>query len=263
MSLNRSGYYSHLYHTLHPAAWIQRREAYLKLIKAVHAKHPSHGYRWINAFLRKKYGLMLTDQYVHECCRYGGIKAISNRIRYRKPKEESVVFPNLIKGKWEVKKPHEIVVSDMTSFYHKGVIHELTLYIDVFNNEILSYGLSSIRGDRRTYFDGLSGLLNRLGPNSIIHTDQGAVYSSLFYNELLKRNSIIHSMSRIGAPTDNPIIESLNGWIKDELFYDFKLKSCDNVQNLIKKYIFWFNHDRPAYALQYKTPVQYRTDLGF
>ena len=174
-----------------------------------------------------------------------------------------MVFPNLIKGKWESKKPCEIVISDMTSFYYKGIMHELTLYIDVFNNEILSYGLSSIRGDRRTYFDGLKVIISRLAANSIIHTDQGAVYSSLSYNELLKRNGIFHSMSRIGTPTDNPIIESLNGWIKDELFYDFKLKSCENIQNLIKNYISWFNHERPAYALQYKTPVQYRTDLGF
>jgi transposase InsO family protein len=263
MSLNRSGYYSHLYRKLHPAEWIKRRETYLKLIQAVHIKHPSHGYRWINAFLRKKYGLVLSDRYVYECCRYGGIKATSNRIKYRKPKEESIVFPNLIKGQWDAKKPYEIIVSDMTSFYHKGIMHELTLYIDVFNNEILSYGLSAIRGDRRTYFDGLRDVINRLGQKSIVHTDQGAVYSSLPYNELLKRKGIVHSMSRIATPTDNPVIESLNGWIKDELFYDFKLKTCENLQSLIKKYIRWFNHDRPAYALKYKTPVQYRADLGF
>lgn len=263
MSLNRSGYYSHRFHKMHPSAWLRRREANLKLIKEAHDRHPSHGYRWINAFLRKKYGLALTDQYVHECCRHGGIKAISNRIRYRKPKEESIVFPNLVKGKWETNKPYEVIVSDMTSFYHKGIIHELTLYVDVFNHEILSYGLSSTRGDRRTYFDGLKDIIARLGVASILHTDQGAVYSSRNYNEFLKRSGISHSMSRIGTPTDNPVIEALNGWIKDELYYDFNLKSCDDVHQLIRKYVRWFNNERPAYALQYKTPVQYRTDLGF
>ena len=29
-------------------------------------------------------------------------------------------------------------------------------------------------------------------------------------------------MSRAGTPTDNPVNESLNGWIKEELFIDFK-----------------------------------------
>ena len=28
-------------------------------------------------------------------------------------------------------------------------------------------------------------------------------------------------MSRAGTPTDNPVDESLNGWIKEELFPDF------------------------------------------
>ena len=63
-----------------------------------------------------------------------------------------------------------------------------------------------------------------------------------------------HSMSRAGTPTDNPIMESINGWIKDEMFQDFDLKNCDDVTMLVKEYIYWFNNERPAYALQYKTP---------
>ena len=43
-------------------------------------------------------------------------------------------------------------------------------------------------------------------------------------------------MSRAGTPTDNPIIESLNGWIKEELFLDFyyyfvSVKNLQNRQN--------------------------------
>lgn len=206
---------------------------------------------------------MLTDRYVHECCKQGGIKACQNRIRYRRPKEESVTFPNLVRGIWEASKPCEIIVSDMTCFYHKGVMHELTLYIDTFNNEILSYGLSAKRGDKRTYYDGLSAILDQMGEASVLHTDQGSIYSSLSYNEVLKKHGILHSMSRRGTPTDNPIIESLNGWIKDEMFLDFKMKSCDDINRFIREYIYYFNYERPAYSLQYKTPVQFRTERGF
>ena len=72
-----------------------------------------------------------------------------------------------------------------------------------------------------------------------------------------------HSMSRAGTPTDNPIMESINGWMKDEMFYDFGLKHCDDINKFIKTYIHWFNHERPAYALQYKTPHQYKHDMGY
>lgn len=58
---------------------------------------------------------------------------------------------------------------------------------------------------------------------TILHTDQGSVYASVAYNELIRETNITRSMSRAGKPTDNPVNESLNGWIKEELFIDFKL----------------------------------------
>ena len=49
-------------------------------------------------------------------------------------------------------------------------------------------------------------------------------------------------MRRAGTPTDNPINESLNGWIKEELFIDFNLKNCKYVPKLIEEYIYYYNN---------------------
>ncbi len=70
-------------------------------------------------------------------------------------------------------------------------------------------------------------------------------------------------MSRAGTPTDNPVIESLNGWIKSELYKDFKINIKDDVNIAIDDYVKYFNTQRLAYSLKYKSPVQYRTELGF
>ena len=70
-------------------------------------------------------------------------------------------------------------------------------------------------------------------------------------------------MSRLGTPTDNPIIESLNGWMKEELKIDFNLYRTKDIHKTIKEYIHYFNNDRLAYSLKYKSPVQYRTELSF
>ena len=56
---------------------------------------------------------------------------------------------------------------------------------------------------------------------TILHTDQGSVYASMSYNDLILDTNIIRSMSRAGKPTDNPVNEALNGWIKEELYMDF------------------------------------------
>ena len=268
MDVNRSGYYKWKHRQIEKPKWIQRRENNLKLIQEVHSKHKSHGYRWISAFLKRKHGIILKPNYVHVCCKYAGIKSQAARVKYRKPKEEKLQYPNLIGGAWCASKPYEIIVSDMTMFWHKGIHYELTLYLDTFNNEILSYKLSSREGDPRTYYDGLKDIIKLIKKEqtdqvTILHTDQGSVYSSRSFNELLINNNMKHSMSRAGTPTDNPIMESINGWMKDEMFGDFGLKHCDDINQFIKAYIHWFNYERPAYALQYKTPHQYKTDMGY
>jgi putative transposase len=70
-------------------------------------------------------------------------------------------------------------------------------------------------------------------------------------------------MSRKATPTDNPVMESMNGWIKDELKFDFNLKKCDDIHQLIQEYVKYYNTIRTAYALKYKSPVQYRTEQSY
>lgn len=70
-------------------------------------------------------------------------------------------------------------------------------------------------------------------------------------------------MSRVGTPTDNPIIESLNGWIKEEMRKDFNLRNVDNLPSFIENYVHYFNNERLSYKLNYKTPVQYKIEQGF
>ena len=61
----------------------------------------------------------------------------------------------------------------------------------------------------------------------------------------------------------NPVDESLNGWIKEELFLDFDLSHSQNVENTIKEYVLYYNNERPAYSLKYKTPTQFKSELVF
>lgn len=58
MSVSRSGYYKWKYRTNHPITKIISRQSDIDLIKDIHKKHPSHGYRWINVYARNKYGVV-------------------------------------------------------------------------------------------------------------------------------------------------------------------------------------------------------------
>ena len=103
--------------------------------------------------------------------------------------DQSRVFTNLMLSKIAPERSFQTVVSDMTAFWVGGNHYELTLYMNLFNNEIVSYGLSDIRGNRNTYFKGLKDLINKKEEYGnlklILHTDQGSVYSSKAFNDLL------------------------------------------------------------------------------
>ena len=268
MDVNRSGFYKWRERKLHPSARYIQRMNDVEFIKEESSKHRVHGYRWLAAFLRNKHGIIMSPEYVYRCRKYASVISESKHYRWKKPGENSYIYENLVWNNWKSNKPNELIVSDMTSFYSKGTYYELTLYFDTFNREIIGFGLTDRKGNIKPYYEGLDQVIKRTKEkeqtnSSVLHTDQGPVYSSEAFNVLLSNNNIIHSMSRAGTPTDNPINESLNGWIKDELFIDFNLKKCDNVLNLVKEYVNYYNHDRPMYCLKYKTPYQYRIDMGY
>lgn len=262
LGVNRSGFYKWKERLEHPSDRLKSFISNVMLFKEYHSKYPSHGYRWLNAKIKLDTGLIVSDQYAHKICKTAGITSISKHYRYKKPGDPFKVYPNLLMTGLNVSGPLQCVASDMTAFYLKGVYYELTLFMDMWNNEILTYSLSSKRGDRMTYISGLKDLIELKKRNPelemVLHTDQGSVYASKNFNELLPLYNIIHSMSRAGTPTDNAAMEAINGWIKAEIFNDLHLTSNENIEHEIADYIVFFNEERPAYSLNYLTPKQYR-----
>lgn len=239
-----------------------KRMENISIFMEYHNKYPTHGYRWLNAKIKLDLGIIMSDNYAQRCCAYAGIRSVSKRCKYSKPGHKYKIYPNLLLADLAINQPFQVVVSDMTAFWINDTYYELTLYMDLFNNEIVSYGLSSIKGDRNTYIDGLKELIEKKKEykdlKTILHTDQGSVYSSKSYNELLPLYNITHSMSRAGTPTDNGAMESINGWLKEELFNDFKIKASNDPIKCIEVFIKFFNEERPSYSLNYLTPKQFK-----
>lgn len=266
MKVNRSGYYKWKTRQGIKNQYEKDREILTELLMNVHKKHRSYGYHRLAAIVRKETGWIFSDNLAHKCCRFSGIKSKARHYRYRKAGEEHVSYPNRVRGKWNASKPLEIVSSDMTYIKHRGINYEWTYILDTFNNEIISHHLASKTGDKRPYFRCLEDLKNKIKEQTdpvVLHTDQGAVYSSRAFEKAHDNCNIIRSMSRVGTPTDNPIIESINGWIKEEMRVDYRYWEEDDLFRFIDKFVDYYNNDRPAYALKYKSPVQYRTEQGF
>ena len=260
MGIRRSSFYSWKKTLSHLTERTKNLMNNILLFREYHEKYPSHGYRWLNAKLRLDTGLVLSNPYAHKCCKIAGIKSKAKHYKYKKPGDPYRV--NLLLSEIQIDGPLQCIVSDMTAFYVKGVYYELTLYMDLWNNEIVSHALSSKRGDRTTYISGLKDLLDiceeHPGCKTILHSDQGSVYASKAFNELLPMYGVKRSMSRAGTPTDNAAMEAINGWIKAEMFMDFHVTGKLPVEQEVDEYITFFNEGRSAYALSYLTSKQYK-----
>lgn len=148
----------------------------------------------------------------------------------------------------------------MTAFWANKHYCELTLFMDLFNNEIVAYFLSNKKGDPLSYLIGEANLIEEKNKKyadleMILHSDQGSVYCSKRFNESLYLYNIIHSTSKPGTPTENGAMEAINGWMKVELFTDFNINSSLDIQQSIEDYIYCFNDERPRAALNYLTPM--------
>ena len=262
MGISRSGYYK--WKKRGKPAYADKRKQVIKLVTEVHAEHPSHGYRWVCAFIRLNHKVVFSENYVYKAFRYLGIESKTKHKKRSRKRKEKDKYPNLIFTTWEtVDRPRQVIVSDMTAFHIWIYYIEVTFYFDVFTKQILSWRMADRRGDRGQYIGGLQDVVAMLRGHkepTIIHTDQGTVYASIAYNELIEDTNIQHSMSRAGKPTDNPVNEALNGWMKEELLIDFRLDRCrsrEEIKETIERYVHYYNRQRPSYALGYDTPDNY------
>lgn len=266
MNVNRSGYYKWILRKEHPNRYESDRKLLTELLLEQHEKHKSYGYHRLAVLIRNQTGWLFSDNLAHKCCKHAQIKSRARKNGYQKSGEEHILFPNMVAGKWNASKPMELVASDMTYLKHRGKLYEWTYFLDTFNNEIIASSISSRHGDSRPYFQCLEQFLKKIEEQSApvtLHTDQGSIYSSKAFRNAHKDYTITRSMSRAGTPTDNPVIEAINGWIKDEIRTDFKFDEANTVSRFLDEYIFYFNNLRPAAALKYKTPIQFKTELGF
>lgn len=268
LGVSRSGYYKWEKRLGTLNRYEQNRHNLIKLIEEIHTEHPSYGYHDIRAVIEKQTGWILSALTVHKACRAIGVKSQTKHYQWKKAGDEHIVYKNIVSGQWEVERPLEIVASDMTVLQHRGRTYEWTFIIDIFSNSIIASSLSSKHGDNLPYYNCLNQLIHIIKKEEyaepiIFHSDQGTVYSSRGFQEAHKNYNIIRSMSRVGTPTDNAVIESLNGWIKAEIKCDYHLNDWESLHQFIDEYIHFFNHERPSYKLNYKTPAQFLTEQGF
>ena len=265
--VSRSGYYKWKKRGNRDNRYISTQKILDRHIARLNAEHPSSGYRALNSRLRAETGWVVCDVSVLRSMQRLAIKAKVRKNR-KSPAagEEHKKFPNLLNREFNALEPLSKVATDITQIKYLGQTYHFVCYLDLFNNEILEW---NVRQDEsmELLLPPLKRLLKRKRMSTesqmLLHSDQGAQYSSAGYCSLLKKYNVIQSMSRAATPRDNAVIESVFGWFKDFLAADFFPNCSEPIERLLAKAVYEFNYYRPSHKLNYKSPVQFKIEQGF
>jgi transposase InsO family protein len=168
---------------------------------------------------------------------------------------------NLLQREFECYGPRMVLLTDITYIPYNGTFAYLSVILDAFTKQILSYVLSSSL--ELDFVKETVEILIRdhgisLHKETIVHSDQGCHYTSLTFIKILKDNDLRQSMSRRGNCWDNAPQESFFGHMKDHI--SDRIAECtrfDQVKYHVDDYMDYYNNDRYVWELAYLSPNEY------
>lgn len=154
--------------------------------------------------------------------------------------------------------PDQVWVSDITFLRTVNGFIYLSLITDAYSRVITGYHLSQYLKASGCIAALTKALKSRRNPDTelIHHSDRGIQYCCDDYVHLLQKNDIRISMTQSGSPYDNAIAERVNGILKQEFGLDQTFKSYNEAIEPVAKAVYTYNHIRPHFSCDLKTPVQ-------
>ena len=200
-----------------------------------------YGYRKITVDIRDL-GESSGKHRIYRLMRAEGLRSTSG---YRRRKgnygRPSIVAPNQLQQNFDVEKPNQAWVSDITYIRtHEGWLY-LAVVIDLFSRQVVGWSMSS-RIDTELVIGALLMAVWRRQPDGkvIVHSDQGCQYSSHDWKSFIDAHNLEISMSRRGNCYDNAVAESFFQLLKRERIRRRIYKDRDEARQDVFHYIEMF-----------------------
>ena len=222
----------------------------MDLLDEQHTRTPFYGSRRLTAFLQQK-GHMVNRKRVQRLMKKMRIEAIYPKPKLTRRNKEHKVYPYLLKNV-KIEKPDHVWSTDITYIRIGRGFAYLTAVMDWFSRYVLSWQLSNSL-ENTFCLEALEEALYQSQPE-IFNTDQGSQYTSVnFLKPLIDRNIKI-SMDSKGRALDNIFVERLWLTIKYEEVYLKEYRNMKEAYSSLKRFIKFYNCERPHQSLRYKTP---------
>ena len=195
-----------------------------------------------------------------------GRRRLTARIRQVRKATRQQLPDNLLNREFQADRPMHRLVTDVTyvPYFENDEWHwgYLSLVQDLFNRAIVAWVYSK-KQDVRLGLATLQFLSGRgLAPGAMLHSDRGSIYTAQAFRDAADGMGLTQSFSRTANCHDNATMECFNGTLKVEALYNPVLtqdRPSFKAQNdLIGRYVEFYNNERPCSVIDNQTPAAYR-----
>jgi len=186
--------------------------------------------------------------------KYGLLSEIRRRRKWVNLGQQLHRYDNLLKRQFHADRPNTKWVTDISYIHTKEGVLYLSMIRDLYDNSIVAYKTAT-RQTVSLVLDTIRLAMKkekkRVAAELQLHSDQGFQYTSPGYFNLTQSYGITPSMSSKGNPYDNAMAENFFSILKTECIYRHKPKTFKEADDLIDRYIHFYNYER----IQTKTGV--------
>ena len=196
--------------------------------------------------LMKKYGCVCT------------VRKERPELKTSKENLENNRKPNLLKRRFRLARPNEILLTDVSYLkYSTNKTEYFSCIKDAVTGKIVNHVTSSSNDLNlaKATIDCLDST-----ENTLFHSDQGILYFNDVFQNKLKELGYEQSMSRRGNCWDNSSQESYFGHMKDECDFS-KCSTPEDMKKKVDEYVYYYNYERPQWSRNKMTPVDYEKYL--
>lgn len=259
LGCSRSGYYG----------WLQRgKPQYNRLdeskaaaVEAAYRARPSRGRRQVQMYLEHT-GLHMSLGSVHRYMSILGLQSLRAKRKSATKKEtqgQAHTFANVLQQDFHVSKGQpQKWLTDITYLPGTDGVQYLSCIKDCSDKSIVAYHFSNKNNISLVLATLQKALTSpKFKPGTILHSDQGHQYCSVFYHNFLAQHGFVGSMSRKACPQDNAPMESFFSILKNEELILHSNPSRKHTRSVVSSFVHFYNFNRPQMGLQKLAPIPF------
>jgi transposase InsO family protein/transposase-like protein len=264
IGVSRSSYFYHRARLEVADKYVEVRRAMTDIFER---NYRCYGYRRMHASLTRQC-VNISEKVVQRLMKQECLVAVTaKRRRYGSYMGEISPAPNnLLNRDFSANAPNEKWLTDITEFQIPAGKVYLSPMIDCFDGMVVSWSIGT-RPDAElvnTMLDAAIETVTASSDRPVVHSDRGGHYRWPGWLSRIAEAKLVRSMSRKAYSPDNAACEGFFGRLKPELFYarDWLSTTIEEFVAVLDAYIRWYNEARIKISLGFRSPLEYRRNLG-